>query len=182
MGAYYYYIVSSLSFLSLQRKPPLSYSDFLELCSPWLRRRDLTQLHLAKIDIENIPLNHVTNAVLKRWIAFENTLKNELVRIRADILQVPKELYLRLEMGLDASAIPVVHQVLQETSPYRIEIDLVQVRWDFLTRHEVGHYFDLALLVIYALKLQLLERMQKFDEEKGKQVLRLIYERRLDEN
>jgi hypothetical protein len=158
MGAYYY-IVSSLSFLSLQRKPPLSYSNFLELCSPWLRRRDLTQLHLAKIDIENIPLNR-----------------------RADILQVPKELYLRLEMSLDASAIPVVHQVLQETSPHRIEIDLLQVRWDFLTRHEVGHYFDLALLIIYALKLQLLERMQKFDEEKGKQVLRLIYERSLDEN
>jgi hypothetical protein len=51
-----------------------------------------------------------------------------------------------------------------------------------LTRDEVGHYFDLALLIIYALKLQLLERIHKFDEEKGKQVLRLIYERSLDEN
>ena len=66
--------------------------------------------------------------------------------------------------------------------PYRIEIDLLQVRWDFLTRDEVGHYFDLALLIIYALKLKLLERIHKFDEEKGKQVLRLIYERSLDEN
>jgi hypothetical protein len=123
-------------------------SDFLELCSPWLLRQDLTQLHLAEIDIENIPLKRVTNVVLKRWIAFENTLRNEMVRMRADILQMPKELNLRLEMGLDASAIPVVHQVLQETSPYRIEIDLLQVQWDFLTRDEVGHYFDLALLII----------------------------------
>jgi hypothetical protein len=87
-------------------------SDFLELCSPWLLRQDLTQLHLAEIDIENIPLKRVTNVVLQRWIAFENTLRNEMVRMRADILQMPKELNLRLEMSLDASAIPVVHQVL----------------------------------------------------------------------
>lgn len=118
--------------------------------------KDLLQLRLARIDIEDIPPVKVTNDLLNRWISFENTLRNELVKIRSKPLQIPEEKCLRPESDFDPSARPLVHQAIDKPSPHKAEIELIKIRWDFLTHYEVGHYFDLTVLIIYGLKLQLL--------------------------
>jgi hypothetical protein len=174
--AAYYYVIASLPHLIFQGKPPLQYPDFMALCTPWLDTGDLGQLELARIDVEAISLERASNDLLKRWIAFEGTLRNELVKRRAKNLRVPEEEHIRVDMGFDAGTIRLVGRAIQDPSPYRVELNLLEIRWDFLTQNEVGHYFDLTALIIYSLKLQLLERMQSFHEEKGQRVLELLYE------
>ena len=63
---------------------------------------------------------------------------------------------------------------METQSPYKAEVELLKIRWDFLSHHEVGHYFDLTALIVYGLKLQLLGRMQDFKEAKGKQILEYL--------
>ena len=167
----YYYILSSLPMLNFYEKPPLPYPEFVERCTLWLSSRNLLQLRLARIDIEGIPTEKVYNDLLNRWISFENTLRNELVKIRSKALQIPEEKYLRPESAFDPSALPLIHQAIEKSSPHKAEIELLKIRWHFLTHYEAGHYFDLTVLIIYGLKLQLLGRIQDFEEAKGQQIL-----------
>ena len=134
-------------------------------------------MELARADIENIPTDRISHDMLKKWVFFENTLRNEMVKMRAKNLGCREEEYLRPEMGFDADVIALIPQALKDPSPLQAEMNLLRIRWSFLTEHEVGHAFDLVALMIYGLKLQLLERIRKFDKEKGRQALSLIYER-----
>ncbi|MBW2064795.1 MAG: DUF2764 family protein, partial [Deltaproteobacteria bacterium] len=159
--------------------PPLSHEEFLESCALWVPGEDWGQLRLGLLDIERIPQDGVTNAFLRRWVSFENTLRNELVIWRARALGVGEEKYIRERPGFEPGVIEEVHNALQPASPYEKEIALLGIRWDFLAHMETGHYFDLTALIIYGLKLQILERIRGFSEEKGRSVLERILSRNL---
>lgn len=177
----YYYIVSSLPYLSFEDSPPFSHEELLERCALWLSSQERAQLGLGLLDIERIPQDLLANDLLRRWVSFENTLRNELVRYRARDLGFGEEKYMRERPGFEIDAVEEVHKALQIPSLYEKEIALLEIRWDFLSRMEPGHYFDLTVLIIYGLKLQILERMQSFSEEKGRQLLKIICERNLNE-
>ncbi len=141
----------------------------------------MAQLELARIDIENISLDLLCEPLIKRWIAFENTLRNELVKIRAKALGLSEDAYLRSETAFETSAVSPIPSALQDASPLKVEKNLLELRWNFLAYQEVGHDYDFEALMIYGLKLQLLERLNKFDEERGQSTLNLIYGQNFDE-
>jgi hypothetical protein len=171
-----YYIVSSLPFLRFGEAPPLTYPEFYGLCTPWLGERDRDQLRSSVIDIGNVSIEGVHNGTLRRWILFENSLRNEIVKFRAQRLGLSPEVHMRTDLPWDPSVVSHVIGGLGEGSPMEAEMVLLEIRWGFLTDQEVGHYFDLDALIIYALKLQILERLNRFNPEKGKQVLGKIIE------
>lgn len=177
----HYYVVSSLPYLLFPGKAPFSYRDFFERSAIWLKGHDLRQFELARTDTQDISPAEVSHGFLKRWFAFENTIRNELVHFRAKALGLTAESYIRPDLGADVNAIAPTHQALQESSPYQREWMLLQIRWDFLEHWSVGHHFDLTALMIYGLKLQLLQRLESFEEEKGLKTLEIIVERSLDE-
>jgi hypothetical protein len=177
----YGYILSSLPHLVFERMTPLSIDGFRSLCRPWLRSHEIVQLRLARVDIENTSVERITNAALRRWYAFENTLRNELVKRRAHRLNVDAASHLRPEEHYDGSALALVRRIVNDRTPLEVEVDLLKARWAFLSQEEVGHPFDLTALIIYGLKLQLLERRHRFDAEKGRRVLERFYERNLHE-
>jgi hypothetical protein len=177
----YYYILSSLPHLVFERAPSLSIDELWSLCTPWLGSREIVQLRMARVDIEHMSPERLTNATLKRWYAFENTLRNELVKMRAKNLNVDAGSYLRPEELHDGGAVKLMRRALDDRSPLQVEVNLLKARWTFLSQEEVGHPFDLTALIIYGLKLQLLERRHRFDAEKGRRVLERIYERNLHE-
>jgi hypothetical protein len=73
------------------------------------------------------------------------------------------------------SGFPV--SVLREGNPLETEKRLLKIRWDLLDEAEKSHHFDLGFLVIYYLKLQILQMLSRFDKEKGKDRFhRLVYE------
>lgn len=175
----YYYILSSLPYLVFERAPSLSIDELWSLSTPWLGSHEIVQLRMARVDIEDTPPERLTNAALKRWYAFENTLRNELVKVRATNLHLEAGPYLRPDEHYDGSAVKLVRRALDDRSPLQVEVSLLKARWVFLSQEEVGHPFDLTALIIYGLKLQLLERRHRFDAEKGRRVLERIYERNL---
>ena len=60
-------------------------------------------------------------------------------------------------------------------SPLQAEEALNLARWGYLDQLEAGHYFDIDKLVVYVLRLQLLERKARFDEQKGREMFDLVY-------
>jgi hypothetical protein len=175
----YYYILSSLPDLQFERPPSLSSDELQALSRPWLRSHDILQLGMARVDIENVSPEQVTNNALRRWYAFENTLRNELVKWRAKNLKVTAGPHLRPEDHYEGSAVRLARQAITDRSPLQVEMNLLRVRWTFLCREEVGHPFDLTALIVYGLKLQLLERRHRFDAAEGRRVLERVYEQNL---
>lgn len=175
MSSVYYYLVSGLPFLHFKVKPPFSYSYFINDLSSWLSPKDFFELSMAKIDIENIPEYKISSRILKKWIIFEHSLRNELVRIRANNLNISPETNLRTNIDYDPTLFPRVREALKENSPYNAEINLMELRWNFLSNLESENNFDLTALIIYGLKIQILERLELFEIEKGQNVFDSIY-------
>ena len=103
---------------------------------------------MGRLNIEGTEHGRATNEFLEGWLAFENTLRNELVKIRANDLGLPGEKYLRHGLGFDPYVIPLVHQATRASSPLEIEIALLRVRWDYISQYEGVHHFDLTAIIL----------------------------------
>jgi hypothetical protein len=69
----------------------------------------------------------------------------------------------------------VAREAFQATSPLDAESVLNKARWEYLELLETGNYFNLSKLIIYFLKLQVLQRKMEIDKEKGKAVFTEVY-------
>ncbi len=51
----------------------------------------------------------------------------------------------------------------------RMEQHLAQRRWEFIDEAEFRYHFDLHRLILYYLKLKILERLASFEKDKGQE-------------
>ena len=65
----------------------------------------------------------------------------------------------------------IARHLLALDSPLAADEELDRLRWRFLEELAFGHYFDLETLVIYRLKLRILERRARFDPATGAALL-----------
>ena len=162
----YYYTIANLPFLLFSQKPLLSREAFAEICRIELSREDFTLLMTADYACPEKAAVHIP--VVRRWLAWETSLRNTLVRFRAKKKSLPPEKYLHpAEDELDA--INAGQAACEEESPVKAEELLDRARWRFLEELEVSHYFDLAKLIIYFLKLQILEKRFAMQADRGKE-------------
>lgn len=107
---------------------------------------------------------------LKKWVNFEVALRNELVRARAARRKIDPLKFIRLPDHPEAHISHVALAAYRSTSILEAEKILDQERWNFLEYLSFGHYFDFDYLLIYALKLKILERWDKI-QKADKQLL-----------
>ena len=74
--------------------------------------------------------------------------------------------------GVQTCALPIS---FMKDSPIHAEHVLNNARWDYLENLKTGHYFDLEILVIYYLQLQILQRISHFKAEEGFKKYQSIY-------
>lgn len=150
----YYYLPASLPHLVFERKTPISVSDFISECEKWFSGRDLKLI--KNIHINNTQINPEDPGILKEWKKFNKGLREELAKARHEKKIHAKE--------------PVVTRlvdIFEEKNPLLIEMKYEKMRWDFIEQKEFRYNFDLNWLIIYLLKLQILERLTAFNKEKG---------------
>lgn len=152
----YYYLISSLPLLKFAKEPYITKKDFIAEAEKWLSQRDF--IILSRVDINNFFKDKEDTSLLRRWKEFEHCLRNELALFRR-ARRKKSEYRLRGDLA----------RIIQEGSnPLEIEKRLLLFRWNFLDEQELEHFFDLGFLIIYYLKLQILERLASFDKEKGR--------------
>ncbi len=151
----YYYLVAFLAYLEFEKTPPITKSEFLSECRKWLDAGDFKKL--AEVNINNIETNPEDPAIIKEWKSFDLTLRKDLGEIRE---MRKKSLH---------ETIPIwLMDVFEEPTPLLMERKLEKKRWDFIEEKEFGYHFDINTLLLYFLKLQILERLAAFEKEKGK--------------
>ncbi|MDP2927945.1 MAG: DUF2764 family protein [Candidatus Omnitrophota bacterium] len=167
MPAYYTYLISSLPLLNFSAKLPFSLEDFFTKCKNLIPEKEFEILRrVCEQDICSLATQSIDS--LKQWANFEIALRNELVRARAGRKKIDPLKFLRLPDSPQAEINHLAMAAYRSISILEGEKILDQARWNFLEALSLGHYFDFDHLLVYGLKLKILERwdeIQKADKE-----------------
>ena len=153
----YYYLVSSLPYLKFGQENFISKETFLLECKKWLSVKDIKVL--SKVSLEDFSVMSDDVSVLQEWKKFDLALRTELASARNSIKHNRNE-----KPG------PLAKSVLEEATPFLMEQALARIRWERLDAMEAGNFFDLNFLMLYFLKLQIIERLKLFDKGRGEKV------------
>ena len=94
--------------------------------------------------------------LLKEWEEFDGALRDNLVKERA--VNKTKE---------QTRQNDEIKKIMSQDNPLLVEKEFEAVRWAFLEDKEPAYQFDVNRLVIYHLKLQIIERLATFNKDKG---------------
>jgi len=148
--------------LTFGAEAPLSYDKFFSLCQGLIPEEESILLKgLPTLKAE--PGFGVIPLVLKKWFDYERQLRNELVKIRASRKHIDPERYIRGDEYSPAAISRLAIGAHRNPSILEGERMQDQARWQALSELSFGHYFDLDFLVIYALKLLILEKWQRIN-------------------
>ncbi|MBU0571864.1 MAG: DUF2764 domain-containing protein [Candidatus Omnitrophica bacterium] len=159
----YYYLVASLPRLSFDGEDFLSRDKFMEECRRWLSAEDMKRL--AGMDAENPGINDGVPDIARRWKAFDMETREILFGIRT------KDSRAALKENLYFSK-----EKIEGRDPLSAEKAIAKARWDFVEGEEPEYMFDVNWLMLYYVKLQILERLAQFTKEKGKETFQKLCE------
>ena len=159
----YYYLVASLPYLGFGDSPPVDRDTFIAELGKWLSSEDMDTVRAA--GLRYIEIAGEETELLKEWKSFDEGLREELARLRVSRkrpggYKVPERL----------------KEVMGQQTPLLMEKKLERLRWDFIEEKEAGYHFDINWLVLYFLKLQILERLEVFDKDKGEEFFHKLCE------
>jgi len=173
MPKFYTYLISSLPVLNFGMKPPFSFERFLENCRNLISEEDFLLLSNLPVTTDEYGKS-VSHPTIERWLAFDTTLRNELVKIRAHSRKTDEAKYLRDENLIDMAITNAAISGHRSASILEGEKILDEARWQALDDFGFGHYFDMDSLILYAYKLKILERWEKIYTQ-DKEKLTIVY-------
>jgi hypothetical protein len=153
----YYYLVASLPYLYFARTCPITTEAFLAECKKWLSEYDMETLSNASIKTHNAKPDAAL--AVKQWREFDGALREEIAAVRKNTQEKRND-----KPGLSA------RMVFEQPHPLLMEQAFEKIRWQFLDSLEAGNFFDINFLVVYFLKLQIMERLAMFDKKTGEKV------------
>lgn len=169
MSGYYPYLISSLPMLHFGMRPPFSSEKFLALCQQFILKADIEVIKKATLSGKYI--TQEIHPTLKKWQDFDTGLRNELVKIRSLHKHIDPQKYLRPDGCAETYITHIAMSAHRTPDILEAEKFLDQERWYFLDTLSFGHYFDLGFLLIYVLKLFILERWDKINTADKEAVL-----------
>ena len=171
MKEQYYYVITSLPSLSLSEELPVWKDDFLANCEKYLKKTDFNILE--SISLFDVEKDEASFDIVRRFFGWERGVRNALVRLRAEKLGLKPDEFVRGEI-VDHSQTLLAEEAFNTDSPLMAEEILNRARWRYLDELEFGHYFDIERLVVFFIKLQILERISSFDAEEGRERLNAV--------
>ena len=163
----YYYFAASLPYLEYGVRCPTCLENFLETAGRLLSAGDYALVEQA-LSVETAErLSGGGHRVTREWQSFMQTLRNQWVTARAVPLKKDPASYLRGERGAETAVVEAVAQAQKASDPLEGEKIIDQLRWAKLEEIGQGQFFNLDFLIVYALKLQILKRLERIDSVHG---------------
>ena len=163
--ASYYYLIASLPELSADGDMPITYSEFLSCCQSNVSDSDYELL-------KDLTLSSTEGPLVKEWSEFYGMLTRELNYQRS--MNLGKSYSSAYDK--DGFIAQVVGSALAAKNPLEAERILLEYEFENLDSLVGLHMFDDYVLFGYAIKLKLLERLNSFEQTKGKAEFRSLFE------
>jgi hypothetical protein len=162
----YYYFVATLPWLNYGDKPPVSSQEFRERCYEMLHQEDAKLIRFCSYDprlaIETV--ESTGSDFIDLLLARERTLILNLASLRAARLEWP---FTEEPSHNVPRAEALAKAAFEMNDPLEAEIYIDQARWGALDALVGIDYFGVNNIYAFLLKLQLLERKQCFNTERG---------------
>ncbi len=178
MSSSYYYLLSSLPLLRWGTRPAVADGDFLAQCEGQIPLAALAELRAVSLEPGG---DHSPAGTETAWHAWDDYIRNLLVRARASHQHRDPAPMLRPEADVFPTERREVDELLANDNPLERERALDHLRWRRLDSLEAGHPFDFDRLVVYRLKLLLLDKWTRFDSETGARNLAELVEAGLEQ-
>ena len=163
--ASYYYLISSLPELRADGEMPISYSEFLTYCQSNVSESDYQLL-------KDLTLNSTEGPLVDEWSKFYGMLNRELNYQRS--MNLGKSYSSAFDK--DGFIAQVVNSALSAKNPLEAEKLLLEYEFENLDSLVGLHMFDDYVLFGYAIKLKLLERLNSFEQTKGKAEFKSLFD------
>ena len=163
--ASYYYLIASLPELSADGDMPITYSEFLSCCQSNVSDSDYELL-------KDLTLSSTEGPLVKEWSEFYGMLSKELNYQRS--MNLGKSYSSAYDK--DGFIAQVVGSALAAKDPLEAERILLEYEFENLDSLVGLHMFDDYVLFGYAIKLKLLERLNSFEQTKGKAEFRSLFD------
>jgi len=162
----YYYFVATLPWINYGDKPPTSSEEFRKLCLDLLHPSDADLIRFCRYDprlaVETV--QPTGSDFIDLLMARERTLNMNMAYIRSAKLKRPSP----EDPPHDVPRAEAVAKAACEMNdPLEAVIYIDQARWGALDAMVGIDYFGVNNIYAYLLKLQLLERRQYFNAERG---------------
>lgn len=158
-SAYYTYFIATLPALLFGSRPPYSFEGFISLSRRFIAEKDRAILNT--IPLMERSFYEGPQETLRKWQDFETRLRNELAKVRSSKRHIDPLKYVRRYGHADTYLAHQVAHIQRNPSALDAQRLLDEERWRFLDELCLGHYFDLDALIVYCLKLLILERWDK---------------------
>lgn len=158
-----YYLAASLPTLDLEGAAPWTPEEFGFHCQGALTPEEWQEVMCF---VEGRP-GQGTSEFAHWWSALDTQIRNTQARLRAAHLNVEARSWQRMHSGFDVAVEEGVVDAMQHTNPRERELALDRCRWDALTERTATDPFGLETVCAYALRLQMVERWNALDAERG---------------
>ncbi len=170
MSRSYYYLVAFLPSIEFGAKPSFFSEKFENRCREQLTSADFMLIEQV-IHLEDYQLES-DNPLINFWKKFNHDLRNEIAWVRAlEANKNPRD-HLRGEKNEDRAVVDVIAKAAEAPDPLSAEQMIDRARWKYLDELILFHYFDLEVLIAYALKLKILERYHVIESPRGKELFK----------
>ncbi len=174
----YYYLISSLPALELEKEPHIDSEQFLDMAARELPESSCQKLARIKL----VPGWLSSCQVEAQWQEWETYLRNLLVWRRCHHSGCESaHHWIRPETEVFPTIIRTVDEAVSEETPLAREKILDQLRWSRLDDLQTGHYFDFETLAIYRLRLLLAEKWRDHDTKRGREAFDGLIEHLLNQ-
>ena len=176
----YYYFVSTLPYISYGDVPPISSEEFRTLCHDLLHPDDAALLKYCYYDPKLVmeTVQATGSDFIDLLMLRERVLILNLAFVRAAKLKRPSP-------GDPPHDVPRAEArgkgAFEMEDPLEATIYIDEGRWGALDDMVGLNFFEADNIFAYLLKLQLLERRQLFEAEKGASNYKVLYDSILDE-
>jgi len=170
MGTAYYYFAASLPMIEFGMKLPVSILEFLLDSERLLSAGDFADMQKALS--EEPPAQTARNALLRKWIQFLHHFRNEMVWFRATQANQDPLDHMRGERTTELFVREALNQAGKSADPLTAEKILGRALWQKLDELLQGHYFDFEFLIIYGMKLKILDRFRQIESPRGEEIFK----------
>jgi hypothetical protein len=159
----YYYLISSLKYLTFGDTVFPTENEFLSECEKWIEEKALTTIKNSDINYDLI--KNDDPGEVRNWKEMNSVLRGELASIRK-----------ARKRNLHEKYHGEIAKIFEEQNPLLMEKAVEHIRWNFIEEKEPDHNFDLERVILYYLKIRILTRLLAFNKEKGKERLEKLCE------
>ena len=168
----YYYFAASLPMVNFDSHPPFSVDEFLENCQRLLVHEDYLAMREALV--ESCEASSCKSSTFRTVQEFYRQFTNIITVYRAGRANKDALDFIKGDLVSNAQLNEIVQQAAKQDNLYEAEKIIDQAKWNYLDGILSGHYYDFSFLLVYGLKLKILERYELLRSTKGSEIYQEI--------